>query len=56
MAVKNREQAIISICGRIWARYVKERIVKEKYIDLGGKYNIIILGGKRQQIISDLKQ
>ena len=25
-----REQAIVSMCGRIWARHIKEKLLKEK--------------------------
>jgi len=30
LSAKEREQAIVSICGRIWARHIKEKLLKEK--------------------------
>ena len=30
LSTKEREQAMVSICGRIWARYIKEKLLKEK--------------------------
>ena len=27
---KEREQAIVSTCGRIWARHIKEKALREK--------------------------
>ena len=29
-SAKEREQAVASICGRIWARHIKEKLLKEK--------------------------
>ena len=30
LSTKEREQAMVSICGRIWARHIKEKVSKEK--------------------------
>jgi len=30
LSAKEREQAIVSVCGRIWARSIKEKLLKEK--------------------------
>ena len=30
LSAKEREQIIVSICGRIWARHIKEKLLKEK--------------------------
>ena len=30
LSAKEREQAIVSICGRIWARHIKEKLLKGK--------------------------
>ena len=30
LSAKEREQVMVSICGRIWARYIKEKVLKEK--------------------------
>ena len=30
LSTKEREQVMVSICGRIWARYIKEKLLKEK--------------------------
>jgi len=29
-SAKEREQVIVSVCGRIWARSMKERLLKDK--------------------------
>ena len=29
LSTKEREQAIVSICGRIWARHVREKLAKD---------------------------
>ena len=30
LSTKEREQVMVSICGRIWARYIIEKLLKEK--------------------------
>ena len=30
LSTKEREQAMVSICGRIWARHIKEKALREK--------------------------
>jgi hypothetical protein len=31
VSTKERDQALISICGRIWARTMKERLLKQQF-------------------------
>jgi len=30
LSAKEREQAIVSVCGRIWARSIKEKLLTDK--------------------------
>ena len=30
LSAKERERALVSICGRIWARHIKDKMLKEK--------------------------
>ncbi len=30
LSAKEREQAIVSVCGRIWVRSIKEKLLKDK--------------------------